>query len=238
MTGGSATFGMNGHPAADGRASDLAVAHRICCSSRRSSDWASRLTRRRATESASTASMTPRTVRLTATSRNGRQFAGRSRRKASSIRAWNRSRIGGPPLGKSRLLDSAPSAAAMRSRTVALASRRPASIRPRWVGSMPASRATIVFGRPASSRRCRISAPSMRTPSSARRSARIWSFVRNRAGCIRRVKRMPLTARSSVGRAAPRAAGRLPAAAGLRVREYGLKVVLRSSSGLHPDRES
>ena len=77
IASGSPPEAMAGQTVADGRASDFSAAHRSCCSSRLSSDWASMLTMRPSeAHDRSPTSITPRTSRSTGTSTYRSQAAG------------------------------------------------------------------------------------------------------------------------------------------------------------------
>ena len=146
---------------------------RITCSTRRSSDWNSTATTAPASARRNTRSMTPRAGVTTATSSSGRHAGWSTRRNASTIQAWARSRTGMPAPGTIRTDRSAPRASAILARVGSRGSRDPDSRRPTVTGWTCAARATAAVARPASSRSVRTSRPSPLRMSALRRADRI-----------------------------------------------------------------
>ena len=164
----------NDHNVDEGSESAFSVAHRNCCSKRRMSDSASTATTSGPASSSRTQSMTPRAGRRTGTSSVALHLGWRIRSNASSIRVWLRSRSGGPVLGKSLMLRSAPSAIAIRLRTSLDGRASPVSISQRWAALTSDARARRRSPIPASSRCRRMSDPIARNWARVTAAARRW----------------------------------------------------------------
>ncbi len=167
---------------------------RITCSTRRSSDWNSTATTAPASARRNTRSMTPRAGVTTATSSSGRHAGWSTRRNASTIQAWARSRTGMPAPGTIRTDRSAPRASAILARVGSRGSRDPDSRRPTVTGWTCAARATAAVARPASSRSVRTSRPSPLRISALRRADRISTELLPLTPIV---KRVPITSVST-----------------------------------------